>query len=223
MTGEKLNGRFVLVRSKHASRHGKQWLLLHKDDEFAVPGWEAEDHPRSVLSGRTNDEVAADPDALWHSNRDAAGDEVEGKGGLEVLAKEAGKAPLATTFDPDLHHDRRGAADRRRAGRARRPRPTRAACGRSAGRTSRSPTWTRCCSRPTEGDPAGDQAGPHPLPRRVAPAMLPYLAGRPVNINRFPDGIAKKGFWHKTRRSTPPWVTRYTYEERPTARPRSTS
>ena len=33
------------------------WLLVHKDDEYAVPGWEPEDHPESVLPGRTNDQV----------------------------------------------------------------------------------------------------------------------------------------------------------------------
>ncbi|MBI5088773.1 MAG: ATP-dependent DNA ligase [Actinobacteria bacterium] len=33
----------------------------------------------------------------------------------------------------------------------------------------------------------------------MAPAILPYLAGRPVNLHRYPDGIAKAGFWHKAR------------------------
>jgi len=42
-----------------------EWLLLHKRDDDAVPGWDPEDHPQSVLSGRTNDEVAADPDRRW--------------------------------------------------------------------------------------------------------------------------------------------------------------
>ena len=46
-------------------------MLLHKRDEHAVEGWEPEDHPRSVLSGRTNDEVLADPHRLWHSDRPA--------------------------------------------------------------------------------------------------------------------------------------------------------
>ncbi|GAA2642811.1 DNA polymerase ligase N-terminal domain-containing protein [Paractinoplanes durhamensis] len=50
--GVKLHGRFVLKRTS-----GDDWLLLHKGDEHAVPGWDAEDHPLSVLSGRTNDEV----------------------------------------------------------------------------------------------------------------------------------------------------------------------
>ena len=66
LDGEKLRGRFVLVRSKRQQGRSEEWLLLHKDDEFAVPGWDAEDHLRSVRSGRTNDEVAADPDARGH-------------------------------------------------------------------------------------------------------------------------------------------------------------
>jgi bifunctional non-homologous end joining protein LigD len=59
--GEKLRGRFVLVRTG-ADRSGReQWLLLHKNDDHAVRGWDPADHPRSVLTGRTNDEVAAEP------------------------------------------------------------------------------------------------------------------------------------------------------------------
>jgi bifunctional non-homologous end joining protein LigD len=50
--GERLTGRLVLVR-----RSGTTWLLVHKNDEHAVPGWEPEAHPHSVLSGLTNDEV----------------------------------------------------------------------------------------------------------------------------------------------------------------------
>ncbi len=34
-------------------------------NEHAVEGWDPEDHPRSVLSGRTNDQVKADPDRVW--------------------------------------------------------------------------------------------------------------------------------------------------------------
>src|SRR5689334_1942273 len=57
--GEKLRGRFVLVRTGRDASGKERWLLLHKADEFAVAGWDAEEHPRSVLSGRTNDEVKA--------------------------------------------------------------------------------------------------------------------------------------------------------------------
>ena len=33
----------------------------------------------------------------------------------------------------------------------------------------------------------------------MAPAMLPYVHDRPINLHRFPDGIDKRGFWHKAR------------------------
>jgi bifunctional non-homologous end joining protein LigD len=72
LDGEKLHGRFVLVRTRTDSSGKEEWLLLHKNDEFAVSGWNAEDWPRSVLSDRTNDEVKADPDRLWRSDLPAA-------------------------------------------------------------------------------------------------------------------------------------------------------
>lgn len=53
LDGVKLHGRFVLLRTG-----GKSWLLLHKRDAHAVPGWNPEDHPRSVRSGHTNTELA---------------------------------------------------------------------------------------------------------------------------------------------------------------------
>jgi bifunctional non-homologous end joining protein LigD len=76
--GEKLTGRFVLIRTSRSGRVGgeKQWLLLHKRDEHAVEGWDPEAHPRSVKSGRTNDEVAAAPAAEWRSDALAAEAEV---------------------------------------------------------------------------------------------------------------------------------------------------
>ncbi|HEX2883636.1 MAG TPA: DNA polymerase ligase N-terminal domain-containing protein, partial [Candidatus Limnocylindria bacterium] len=63
--GEKVRGRFVIVRTdgRRRRRGGggdderEQWLLIHKRDGAAVDGWDAEDHPRSAKTGRTNDEV----------------------------------------------------------------------------------------------------------------------------------------------------------------------
>src|SRR5919106_325897 len=76
--GEKLRGRFTLVRT--AGRGGAlggddgrdKWLMLHKRDDAAVPGWDPEDHPRSVKSGRTNDEVRDGRPAVWDSHAPAA-------------------------------------------------------------------------------------------------------------------------------------------------------
>lgn len=58
LAGTKLSGRFALVRKGGAGSR-EQWLLVHKHDAHAVPGWNADDHPHSVKSGRTNDQVAA--------------------------------------------------------------------------------------------------------------------------------------------------------------------
>ena len=43
---------------------------------------------------------------------------------------------------------------------------------------------------------------------RSAPAMLPYLAGRAVNLHRYPDGVGTKGFWHKEAPDYAPWWLR---------------
>jgi len=42
---------------------------------------------------------------------------------------------------------------------------------------------------------------------KVAPAMLPHLAGRPVTVLRFPDGVDGGGFFAKNvPKGAPPWL-----------------
>ncbi len=65
LSGEKLAGRFALVRRGPPSGQKEQWLLIHKHDAHAVSGWDPDAHPSSVKTGRTNDEVAAAPTARW--------------------------------------------------------------------------------------------------------------------------------------------------------------
>jgi len=55
--GEKLNGDFALVRMKVKGK-GNEWLIIKKRDEFATAGWDVESHANSVLSGRTQEEIA---------------------------------------------------------------------------------------------------------------------------------------------------------------------
>ena len=60
MDGEKVRGRFTIIRTDNrgsANEERERWLLIHKRDADAVAGWDAEDFPRSVKTGRTNDEV----------------------------------------------------------------------------------------------------------------------------------------------------------------------
>jgi bifunctional non-homologous end joining protein LigD len=45
--------------------------------------------------------------------------------------------------------------------------------------------------------------------RRIAPVMLPHLAGRPLSFERFPDGIGTKGFMQKNAGAHfPGWIRR---------------
>ncbi len=74
--GEKLRGGWTLVKS-HGGKYGgdKSWLLIKERDEYARSGIDArvvETEPVSVASGRSLEEIAADPDRLWHSNKTVA-------------------------------------------------------------------------------------------------------------------------------------------------------
>lgn len=55
--GAKLKGEFALVRMRNRGK-GQEWLIIKKRDEEARPGWNIEDHARSVSTGRTQQEIA---------------------------------------------------------------------------------------------------------------------------------------------------------------------
>ncbi len=107
--GQKVNGRFTIVRTSRrpgtAPRtafeddEAEQWLLIKKRDEHAVAGWDAEDHPQSVKSGRTNDEVKADAPAIWVAAAPPASAEIDLSAAREAPMPrylEPMKATLAT-------------------------------------------------------------------------------------------------------------------------------
>jgi bifunctional non-homologous end joining protein LigD len=74
--GKKLKGGWIMIRTRSSQYGGdKAWLLMKEDDEFARRGREAhivDDAPASVVSGRSIQEIAADPDRVWHSNKSVA-------------------------------------------------------------------------------------------------------------------------------------------------------
>lgn len=108
--GQKLRGRFTIVRTGRRpgvapgaafeDAAGEPWLLIHKRDEHAAAGWDAEDHPRSVKSGRTNDEVKANAPAILASEAPAASAAIDLAAAREMPMPrylEPMKATLATT------------------------------------------------------------------------------------------------------------------------------
>jgi bifunctional non-homologous end joining protein LigD len=81
--GEKLNGDFALVHMRGRGK-GNEWLIIKKRDEFATEGWDVEEQAYSVLSGRTQAEIAQNlparkskrktagaSDRVWESSRPA--------------------------------------------------------------------------------------------------------------------------------------------------------
>jgi len=59
---------------------------------------------------------------------------------------------------------------------------------------------------PADGISKGELAGYY---EAVAPVMLPHLRGRPVTMERYPQGIDKKGFIHKdVSKGFPDWLER---------------
>jgi bifunctional non-homologous end joining protein LigD len=65
LDGVKLRGAFVLIRTAgFGPRRPKleetrqKWLLIHRRDDHALEGWDAERQPESVKTGRTNEQVA---------------------------------------------------------------------------------------------------------------------------------------------------------------------
>src|SRR6185437_6106287 len=150
-----------------------QWLLLHKHDEYAVPGWDPEDYPASVLSGRTSDEVKADPERIWRAD----------------LPPAQASVPVRRTIPAAT------AADLANLDKALFP-----------------------------ARPGGDPVTKRQLIRytaEIAPVAVPYLAGRPLNMHRFPGGADTKGFWHKQLPDhAPDWLPRW---HDPSAGPGKTS
>ena len=182
--GEKLRGRLVLVRRGTQASGKEQWLLVHKRDRHAVDGWDPEEHPRSVVSGRTNEEVKADPDRLWRSDLPAGQAAVslreavaDGPAGEELAALDAlGAAGTWEVF----------------------------------GRRLRVTNLDKVLFPPRPGEDPVTKRELLRYTASIAPVVLPYLAGRPLNMHRYPNGAGTKGFWHKQLPGhAPEWVARW--------------
>ncbi|MGH3398003.1 MAG: DNA polymerase ligase N-terminal domain-containing protein [Streptosporangiaceae bacterium] len=210
ITGEKLRGRFILVRTGPAEAAGKeQWLLLHKHDDDAVPGWNPEDYPQSVLSGRTSDEVKADPERMWRSDLPPSEASVAvGRGGSTAAARPRRapkpkpgppkRSPLE--LRPDRYADALSQLDALGSNGAldvfgRRLKLTNLDKDLFPGRPGEAPVTKRELIR---------------YAIQVGPVILPYLAGRALNMHRFPGGAQASGFWHKQLpEHAPDWVGRW--------------
>lgn len=77
--GERLQGEWTLVKIFSKDKRGNSWLLIKHKDEAVRRGDNAQfldGNATSVVSGRTMDEIAADGDKVWKSNREQTGKQV---------------------------------------------------------------------------------------------------------------------------------------------------
>jgi bifunctional non-homologous end joining protein LigD len=182
--GDKLRGRFVLVRTSTDSSGKEEWLMLHKHDDYAVPGWNAEDHPRSVLSGRTNDEVKADPDRLWRS---------------DLPAESASLALKPATVEGPSPEELQQLDALKSTGR-----------WSIFGRELRVTNLDKVLFPPRPDEEPVTKRDLLRYSAQIAPVVLPYLARRPLNMHRYPSGAQSKGFWHKELPAhAPEWLPRW--------------
>lgn len=75
LNGKRLKGDFALVhiKSRRGGSKGNEWLLIKKKDDFAQPGFNAEQFDTSILTHRTLDEIGGDQRSKeWKSSRPAS-------------------------------------------------------------------------------------------------------------------------------------------------------
>ncbi|MFL5225089.1 MAG: DNA polymerase ligase N-terminal domain-containing protein [Microvirga sp.] len=100
LDGEKLHGRWHLVRMRsRAGERNEQWLLIKSDDEWARAEDEPDlldEAPLSVATGRSMDEIAAGAGSgpnLWQSNRAGAEDAAAAPGPARAKPERRPPAP----------------------------------------------------------------------------------------------------------------------------------
>jgi len=99
--GEKLKGEFAIVQMKGRGK-GNEWLLLKKKDAEARPGWDVEEHVYSVLTGRTQEEIAKEMPARKNPTpgRSGAGRQPAGNNVDAAALPGAVRSPMPAAIIP---------------------------------------------------------------------------------------------------------------------------
>jgi bifunctional non-homologous end joining protein LigD len=176
--GQKLRGRWMLVRTNRPSQYveQRQWLLFKERDDEARPTSEFDvtDEGRSVATGRSMDEIAADEDRVWTSKGESVGRK----------RKLAGRKPRASA-------SRNGSAPKRVTSRKKSNGDFDREKEEFAGVRLTSPDKILY---PEQGITKLELAEYY---RSVADWILPHIADRPLVLVRCPEGRAKACFYQK--------------------------
>ena len=127
LKGKRLNGDFVLIhmKARRPGSKGTEWLLIKKQDDEALPGYDIEKFDSSALTKRSMKAIAGDEDsAEWKSSRPASRGKVKAawladtlekldkKKGTTAKAKEKKTKKSAVTSVPPVAQSLAGAIKR---------------------------------------------------------------------------------------------------------------
>jgi bifunctional non-homologous end joining protein LigD len=90
LQGKRLKGDFALIhmKSRRPGSKGTEWLLIKKQDDYAVSGFDSEEYDTSVLSKKTMSQIAGDEgSAEWESGRKASRGKLKAPWLADTLAK----------------------------------------------------------------------------------------------------------------------------------------
>jgi bifunctional non-homologous end joining protein LigD len=217
LLGEKLKGSWVLVRTKGwGSPKSPAWLLIKHRDDFASGEDIAETRPRSIVSNRLLTEIAIDEggDVEKASTGDPVGD-------VEKLLANPKKLQRARRENPAVWHSNKRVEENagseehvslkvKRTGAA--PKRDESSTRESehklpSKKSSSSSSFPVAISNPnkifwpeegyTKSDLIGFYAG-------VFSNLKPYVDGRPLSLERCPDGLLGQPFYQKEKPASMP-------------------
>jgi bifunctional non-homologous end joining protein LigD len=100
--GKRLQGDFALIhiKSRRPGSKGTEWLLIKKQDDAVIPGYDIEQYDSSALTGRSMAAIAGDHDsAQWKSGPAATRGKLKAPWLAKALEKLDKKAKAQTTGD----------------------------------------------------------------------------------------------------------------------------
>ena len=112
--GKKLNGDFALIHmhSRRPGTKGTEWLLIKKQDDDVVKGFDIDQYDESALTGRTMADIAGDAGSKkWTSSRPASRKAVKAAWLADAIAK-FDKKKKSTTEDTKKPHVKKNEKDR---------------------------------------------------------------------------------------------------------------
>jgi bifunctional non-homologous end joining protein LigD len=118
--GKKLNGDFALIhmRSRRPGTKGTEWLLIKKQDDAVVKGYDIDQYDESALTGRSMADIAGDAASKhWTSSRPASRGAVKAPWLADAIAKFDKKSSKKLTAEnAEKHQVKKNEKDKSVAG-----------------------------------------------------------------------------------------------------------